>query len=200
MSKMSALQAFTAKGSLTSLGMATASLARIHVDYAGPFMGKMFLLVVDTHSKWMEVAVVTSATTQSTIEKLRVMFATHGLPDILVSDNGTAFTSTEFMTFTKRNGIRHIRTAPYNPSSNGQVERAVQTFRETMKKTNTGSIETMVSRFLFHYRITPHSTTGVSPADRGAHDGQATQVTLKPPSPGYGGSSGYKARISEKRI
>ena len=31
--------------------------ARIHVDYAGPFMGKMFLLVVDAHSKWMEVAV-----------------------------------------------------------------------------------------------------------------------------------------------
>ena len=93
------------------------------------------------------------------------MFAAHGLPDILVSDNGTAFTSTEFMTFTKRNGIRHIRTAPYHPSSNGQVERAVQTFKKTMKKTNTGSIETMVSRFLFHCRITPHSTTGVSPAE-----------------------------------
>ena len=71
----------------------------------------------------------------------------------------------EFITFTTRNGIRHIRTAPYHPSSNGQAERAVQTFKESMKKTNMGSLETMVSRFLFHYRITPHSTTGTSPVE-----------------------------------
>ena len=128
-------------------------------------MGKMFLLIVDAHSKWMEVAVVPSATTQSTIEKLWGMFATHGLPDILVSDNGTAFTSTEFMNFTKRNGIRHIRTVPYHPSSNGLVEKAVQTFKDAMKKANMDSIETMVSRFLFQYRITPHSATGMSPAE-----------------------------------
>ena len=31
---------------------------RIHLDYAGPFNGKMFLVVIDAHSKWMEVELV----------------------------------------------------------------------------------------------------------------------------------------------
>ena len=138
--------------------------SRIHIDFAGPFMGKMFLIVVDAHSKWMEVSIVQSATSNSTLEKLRALFATHGLPEVIVSDNGTAFTSTEFQEFVRRNGIRHIRTAPYHPSSNGQVERAVQTFKDSMKRTSTESLETRVSRFLFHYHITPHSTTGITPA------------------------------------
>ena len=94
------------------------------------------------------------------------MFATHGLPEILVSDNGTAFTSAEFQEFLRRNGIRHITTAPYHPSSNGLAERAVQTLKEGLtKNTSADDMETRISRFLFRYRITPHSTTGVSPAE-----------------------------------
>ena len=139
--------------------------SRIHVDYAGPFQGKMFLIVVDAHSKWMEVAIVNSATSSVTIEKLRSMFATHGLPVKLVSDNGSAFTSHEFEQFLQKNAIQHSLTAPYHPASNGQVERAVQTFKEGMKRSTSGSLETRVSRFLFNYRITPHTTTGVSPAE-----------------------------------
>eukprot|EP00731_Ephydatia_muelleri_P014454 Em0008g174a len=65
-----------------------------------------------------------------TIRELRHLFATHGLPEIVVSDNGTAFSSTEFGCFMKHNGIRHIRCAPYHPSSNRLAERAVQTFKE----------------------------------------------------------------------
>ena len=65
-------------------------------EWHGPFMGKMFLIVVDAHLKWMEVSIVQSATSNSTLEKLRALFATHGLPEVIVSDNGTAFTSTEF--------------------------------------------------------------------------------------------------------
>ena len=84
----------------------------------------------------------------------------------LVSDSGTTFTSLDFENFMKRNGgIHHIRTAPYHPSSNGQVERAVQIFKEGMKRSTTGTLETRVSRFLFHFRNTPHTTTGVTPAE-----------------------------------
>ena len=99
-------------------------------------MGKMFLVVANAHSKWLEVKVVNSATSQSTIQQLRSMFATHGLPEMLVTDNGSVFTSAEFQEFMQRNGVRHIKTAPYHPASNGLAERAVQTVKEALKKSN----------------------------------------------------------------
>ena len=105
------------------------------------------------------------ATYNTTIEELRKIIATHGLPEVLVSDNGTTFSSAEFLEFTKRNTIRHIRTAPYHPSSIGLVERAVQIFKDAMKKQSQDTLQTRVSRFLFQYRNTPHTTTGISPAE-----------------------------------
>ena len=139
--------------------------ARVHADCAGPFMGKMFLLLIDAHSKWMEDHIVASATSASTMEKMRVTFATHGLPETLVSDNGSVFTSAEFREFLKRNGIRHATSAPYHPTSNGLAECAVQVFKEGMRKATTGTLEKKVARFLLKYRITPHSTTGRTPAE-----------------------------------
>ena len=86
----------------------------------------------------------------------------HGLPEMLATDNGTVFTSDEFNRFTKQNGIRHIRSASYHPASNGLVERAVQIFKDFMKKIKDGSFDVC---FLLQYRITLHSTTGISPAE-----------------------------------
>ncbi|XP_029141632.1 uncharacterized protein K02A2.6-like, partial [Protobothrops mucrosquamatus] len=73
--------------------------SRVHIDYAGPFQGQFFLLLVDSHSKWLEVVPVSSTTTARTIQVLRGIFASHGLPDVLVSDNGPQFTSFEFQAF-----------------------------------------------------------------------------------------------------
>ena len=141
---------------------------RLHMDFAGPYMGKMFLIVVDAYSKWVECIPMNSSKSKPTIEQLRKIFATHGLPISYVSDNGPCFVSEEFATFSKRNGIQHIFTAPYHPASNGQAERNVQTFKVTLKKIGDeggDSIETKVSRFLFTYRITPQTTTNCSPAE-----------------------------------
>ena len=72
----------------------------------------------------------------------------------------------DFATFVKRNGFRHIRCAPYHPASNGLAEQAVQTFNEAMKKMVTGGdLDTHLSRFLFQYKLTPHSITGHSQAE-----------------------------------
>ena len=116
--------------------------------------------MVDAHSKWLIVEPVPSTTSQCTIQKLRSIFAIYGLPEVIVSDNGTSFTSSEF-----QNGIRHSTTAPYHPSSNGLAERAVRIFKEAMRKATNNDKETKLARFLFHYQTTPHSTTGVSPAE-----------------------------------
>ncbi|XP_063052002.1 uncharacterized protein K02A2.6-like [Engraulis encrasicolus] len=138
---------------------------RIHIDYAGPWMGRMFLIIVDAYSKWIDAYSVSNSTSTVTIECLRKSFSQQGLPEIIVSDNGTCFTSEQFQEFAEKNGIRHITTAPYHPSSNGLAERAVQTFKSLMKKMTGDSIETRMSRALFSYRITPQSTTGKSPAE-----------------------------------
>ncbi len=68
--------------------------------------------MVDSHSKWIEVK---NATSLVTMEHFRTMFATHGLPEMLVTDNGTPFVSEEIEEielFYKQNGIRHVRSAP----------------------------------------------------------------------------------------
>ena len=68
-------------------------------------METMFLILIDAHSKWIDVHTVPSATSHSTISVLRTIFASHGLPEILESDNGTAFTNSEFGIFLRQNGI-----------------------------------------------------------------------------------------------
>lgn len=69
---------------------------RIHVNFAGPLEGHMFLVVVDAHLKWPEVQRMDSITTLKTIQALRSLFSLHGLPEVLVSDNGPQFTLSEF--------------------------------------------------------------------------------------------------------
>ena len=138
---------------------------RVQADFAGPYEGKMFFILIDSYSKWLEVVPMTTATSTTTIECLRSIFATHGLPEVFVSDNGTQFTSAEFKTFMERNCIRHLHSAPYHPATNGLAERAVQLFKRSMEKNTEGTIATRVARFLFAYRRTPHTTTGVTPAE-----------------------------------
>ncbi|KAK4314476.1 hypothetical protein Pmani_014181 [Petrolisthes manimaculis] len=139
--------------------------SRIHVDHAGPFMGKLFLIVVDSHSKWMEVKLVSSTSTNVAIDALNSIFATHGLPVTLVSDNGTAFTSEEFGKYCEKSGIKHIRSAPRHPSTNGLAERAVQTFKSCMKKMEESLPRSVrLNRFLFKYRNTPQSNTQQTPS------------------------------------
>ena len=128
-------------------------------------MGKMFLIVVDSHSKWLEVEVMSSITSEATIEKLRDLFTRYGIPQQLVSDNGSQFTSQEFTKFMKGNGIKHTLVAPYHPRSNGQAERFVQTFKQFFKAEGSDSIKQSLARFLFSYRTTPNSTTGQTPAE-----------------------------------
>ena len=76
--------------------------SRIHLDYAGPIEGKMILIAVDVYSKWIATAVVKSAT-YTTIEELQKLFADKGIPETVVTDNGTYFTSGEFQTLMKIN-------------------------------------------------------------------------------------------------
>ena len=111
----------------------------------------MLLVVVDSHSKWLDAIPVANSNSSNTIRELRKLFTTHGIPEVIVSDNGTAFTSVDFSDFMAKNGVKHLKTAPYHPATNGLAERAVQTFKTAMKKSGSSDkIDTRLARFLFH--------------------------------------------------
>ena len=125
----------------------------------------MFLILIDAHSKWVEAFCVTSATSSVTIECLRQVFAQFGIPETVVTDNGTCFVSAEFESFLKANGVKHLTSAPYHPASNGLAERAVQIVKQGLKKVTQGSLNARLAKILFAYRLTPQSTTGISPSE-----------------------------------
>ena len=114
--------------------------SRLHIDFAGPYLGHMFLVLVDAHSKWMDVRLMHSIKAHNMIEQLRMIFATHGIPQKIVS-------------------------ASYHSSMNGLAEQAVQTFKQVLKRIQGSSIQEKLSKFLFQYRITPHTMTGIAPAE-----------------------------------
>ena len=96
--------------------------ARVHIDYAGPHKGHMYLVVIDAHSKWMAVHVMRSTTSAATIPKLKEIFATHGLPESIFSDNGPNFTSAEFENFLSKK-VKHTKVSPYHPASKVRMDR-----------------------------------------------------------------------------
>lgn len=77
---------------------------------------------------------MTFTTAEKTIDVLKQIFARFGLPNNIVTDNGPQFIALEFKEFCSNNGISHTLIAPYHPSSNGQAQRFVQTFKSAMQK------------------------------------------------------------------
>ena len=166
---------------------------RVHLDFAGPFQGSTFLVAVDAHSKWPEVEVMTSTTASKTIEVLRRMFASYGLPEQIVSDNGPQFISEEFAAFMRANRIKHICSAPYHPASNGLAERFVQSLKMGLKTSVSSgmSLSQRLANYLLTYRSSPHATTGVSPCSLFLHRQIRTRLDLLRPN--------QEAQVAEKQ-
>lgn len=139
---------------------------RIHIVFAGPLLNKNFLIMVDANSKWPEVFPMKKITSFKTIEILRTVFARNGIPEQIVSDNGPQFTSHEFDEFIRKNGIKHFKSAPYHPATNGLAERFVQTFKRSLEsmRNQEMSLNKKIANFLILYRNAPHSVTNETPA------------------------------------
>ena len=104
--------------------------SRVHVDYARLFMRKMFLLITDAHFEWKDLHCVNSVTSSVTIDKMSATFASHGLPAIVVSDNGSNFVSSESKSLSQKkwHQAHYLSTLPpkmvwlserYRPLSQG---------------------------------------------------------------------------------
>ncbi|XP_059062802.1 uncharacterized protein K02A2.6-like [Achroia grisella] len=139
--------------------------SRIHIDFAGPYHNKYFLIIVDAYSRWPEVFMVNNTTTATVIRLLRTTFATHGLCEVLVSDNGTSFVSGDMKHFLQANKIRQVTTAPYHPATNGLAERMVQTVKDKLKKMNDLSWDIKIPNLWLGLRVTPCTGTNKTPAE-----------------------------------
>ncbi len=145
---------------------ATTPWERIHIDYA-EIDKQHFLLIVDAHSKWVEIFPTHLTNAEKTINILRHLWASYGFPKELVSDNGPPFTSREFEEFLRKNGVRHVLSPPYHPATNGQAERVVQIFKKAWERLRAQSVapHMHLARFLLTYRNTPHTVTERTPAE-----------------------------------
>ena len=132
---------------------ATKPWERIHVDVCGPVHGVMWLVIVDAYTKWIEVINMKSSTTSSsTIRELRKLFAIHGSPVILCSDNAQQLKSEEIVNFLNSNGIQPVLVPTYSPNTNGIAERAVQTFKGAVEKAGrrNADYEKNLANWLLH--------------------------------------------------
>lgn len=123
--------------------------------------GMWYLIVTDYYSRYPEIAKLDRLTSSEVINHVKSIFARHGIPDIVRTDNGPQFepiNSSEFSEFSRTYGFRHITSSPRYPQSNGFVESAVKTIKLRLKKSEDPYLALMT------YRATPLEN-GSSPAE-----------------------------------
>ena len=108
--------------------------------------GHTYLLVVCYYSRFIELAKLRSLTAEEVITHLKSMFSRHGVCDIFTSDNGGCYSGQAMQKFMKEYGIKHITSSPRYPLENAEAERAVQTCKRLLEKSDDPYIA------LMHYR------------------------------------------------
>ena len=140
----------------------------LSADFHGPLStGDYLLVVIDDYSRFPEVEVVASLNAKTVIPKFDAIFARHGIPKIVKTDNGPPFNGELFTKWGKSIGFHHKKITPLWPQSNGEAERMMDTLGKLIRVCHQekSSWKQHLFKFLRHYRATPHSTTGISPAE-----------------------------------
>lgn len=114
---------------------------------------EQYLIVVDYYSRYFELERMSTTTSSAIINKLKAIFARHGIPEKLVSDNGPQFSAQEFAHFANEWDFRHITSSPTYPQSNGLVEKSVQIAKQLLKKSKSDNRDPYLG--LLEHRNTP---------------------------------------------
>ena len=133
------------------------------------FVSYTLTLVVDYYSRFIEITKLTSTTAASVISHLKSIFARHGIPEVVVSDNGPQYSSAAFEDFSKEYEFDHVTSSPKYPQANGEAERAVKTTKQLLEKNNDPYLAILA------YRSTPLEN-GYSPSE--LLMGRKSQTTL----------------------
>ena len=163
---------------------------RIHIDFAGPFLDDMWLVVMDAYSMFWNK----NSKSETTTSALDDLFAIWGRPETIVSENGPQFASKKFADWCNAHSISRLTSAPFHPASNGEAERLVGVFKQTMKRAvreENKSKHLALREVLQQYRVTPHCTTGRTPAELMlGHQVRSSLSVLQPRA--------HKAKLQQK--
>lgn len=132
-----------------------------------------YLLVVDYFSRYIEVAKLSSTTSPAVINHMKSIFARHGIPQTVVSDNGPQYSSKDFREFASDYGFSHVTSSPGHPSGNGEAERAVQTIKNIVASAKDPYAAILA------YRSTPLAN-GYSPAELLMNRKLRTKIPVSP--------------------
>ena len=119
---------------------------------------RTYLLLVDYYSRFIEIALLGRPNAAEVINHLKSIFARHGIPETVVSDNGPQYSCEAFADFAREYQFQHITSSPGFPQSNGEAERAVKTIKNLLKKERDPYMA------LLSYRATPLQI-GYSPSE-----------------------------------
>lgn len=121
--------------------------------------------MVDYYSKFWEVkSLGESASASKVINRCREQIGRHGIPNILMSDNGSQFTCEEFQKFAQTYGFEHVTASPRYPQSNGRVEKAVGTCKNLITKAKAAKRD--IYPVILDWRNTPTDRLQTSPTKR----------------------------------
>ena len=118
-----------------------------------------YLLIVDYYSRFIEVALLSKTTAQEVIRHTKSIFARHGIPELVISDNGPQYSSDAYEQFSKEYQFQHETSSPYFPQSNGEAERAVKIVKDMLKRKSDPYLAMLA------YRSTPIQGGQYSPAE-----------------------------------
>ncbi|UYV80374.1 hypothetical protein LAZ67_19000010 [Cordylochernes scorpioides] len=123
------------------------------------FENKWYLVGIDYYSRFPEMIQLDRLTANVVVRSCKSIFARHGIPETVVSDNGTQFgAAREFANFARQYGFTHVTSSPRFPQSNGMAEAGVKIAKLILKKNQDPSLG------LLEYRSTPLEN-GYSPAE-----------------------------------
>ena len=121
--------------------------------------GASYLIIVDYFSRYIEIARLANESVGEVVRHTKSIFARHGIPEIVVSDNGPQFTSSTFKDFANKYKFIHHTSSPYHPQGNGEAERAIRMIKSLLRKAEDPYLA------LLSYCATPVAGLGFSPAE-----------------------------------
>ncbi|UYV61064.1 hypothetical protein LAZ67_1003288, partial [Cordylochernes scorpioides] len=109
----------------------------VHMDHVGPFVrstkgNQELLVIVDNLTRFVRLSPVRNTSTQNVLKVMKSFVNDFGLPDKIISDRGSCFTSRQFEEFCRGNGIHHTLNSTKHPQGNGMVERVNRTVLSTI--------------------------------------------------------------------